>query len=50
MTGTLLPLLGALPLAVSCWWSVPIPLLAVLRVLPGWPQRSRITGAKTLPG
>ena len=24
--------------------------LAVLRLLPGWPQRSRTTGAKTLPG
>ena len=23
---------------------------AVLRLLPGWPQRSRSTGAKTLPG
>jgi hypothetical protein len=44
-------LLGALPLAVSSWWSsAATPLLAVLRVLPGWPQRSRTTGAKTLPG
>jgi hypothetical protein len=41
---------GALPLAVSSWWSAATPLLAVLRLLPGWPQRSRSTGAKTLPG
>ena len=43
-------LLGALPLAVSTWWSVATPLLAVLCLLLGWSQRSRTTGAKTLPG
>ena len=41
---------GALPLAVSTWCNAAAPLLAVLRLLPGWPQRSRSTGAKTLPG
>jgi hypothetical protein len=43
-------LLGALPLAVSTWWSAATPLLAVLRPLPGWPQRSRTTSADPLPG
>ena len=43
-------LLGALPLAVSTWWSAATPLLAVLCLLPGWPQRSRSTGADPLPG
>ena len=43
-------LLGALPLAVRTWWSAATPLLAVLCLLPGWPLRSRTTGAKTLPG
>ena len=43
-------LLGALPLAVSTWWSAATPLLAVLCLLPGWPQRSRTTGADPLPG
>jgi hypothetical protein len=41
---------GALPLAVSTWWSVATPLLAVLCPLLGWPQRSRSTGADPLPG
>ena len=43
-------LLGALPLAVSTWWSAATRLLAVLRLPPGWPQRSRTPDAKTLPG
>ena len=42
--------LGALPLAVSTWWSAATPLLAVLCLLLGWPQRSRSTGADPLPG
>ena len=41
---------GALPLAVSTWCSAATPLLAVLRPLPGWPQRSRTTSADPLPG
>ena len=49
VAAVLLPL-GALPLAVSTWWNAATPLLAVLRLLPGWPQRSRTTGAETLPG
>jgi hypothetical protein len=43
-------LLGALPLAASTWWGAATPLLAVPCLLPGWPQRSRTTGAETLPG
>ena len=43
-------LLGALPLAVTTWWSVATPLLAVLCLLLGWPRRSRTTGAEPLPG
>ena len=43
-------ILGPLPLAVTTWWSVATPLLAVPCLLLGWPQRSRTTGAKTLPG
>jgi hypothetical protein len=43
-------LLGAPPLAVSTWWSAATPLLAVLRLLPGWPQRSRASSADPLPG
>ena len=43
-------ILGPLPLAVTTWWSVATPLLAVPCPLLGRPQRSRTTGAKTLPG
>lgn len=43
-------LLGALPLAITTWWGVATPLLAALCPLLCWPQRSRITGAKTLLG
>lgn len=48
-------ILGALAvtprsLAASTWWRATAPLHAVLRPLPGWPQRSRSTGADPLPG
>jgi hypothetical protein len=43
-------LLGALPLAVTTWWSVATPLLAALCLLLGWPRRSRTTSADSLPG
>ena len=33
-------LLGALPLAITTWWSVATPLLAVLCLLLGWPLPS----------
>jgi hypothetical protein len=36
-------LLGALPLAVTTWWSVATPLLAALCLLLAWPLRSRAT-------
>ena len=49
VAAVLLPL-GAPPLAVSTWCSAATPLLAVLRLLPGWPQRSRSTGADPLAG
>jgi hypothetical protein len=49
VAAVLLPL-GALPLAVSTWCNAATPLLAVLRLLPGWPQRSRTTSADPLPG
>ncbi|MDT7553364.1 MAG: hypothetical protein QOI16_1900 [Pseudonocardiales bacterium] len=43
-------LLGALPLAMTTWWSVVTPLLAVLCLLLGWPLRSRTSPADpTLP-
>lgn len=34
-------LLGTLPLAVTTWWSVATPLLAVLCLFLGWPLPSR---------
>jgi hypothetical protein len=40
-TATALLLLGALPIAVTTWWSVATPLLAVLCLLLGWPLPSR---------
>jgi hypothetical protein len=40
-TATGLLLLGALPLAVTTWWSGVTPLLAVLCLLLGWPLLSR---------
>jgi hypothetical protein len=43
-------LLGALPLAVTTWWSVATPLLAALCLLLGWPRHSRTTSADSLPG
>jgi hypothetical protein len=43
-------LLGALPLAVTTWWSVATPLLAVLCLILGWPWRGRAAGADPLPG
>ena len=41
---------GALPLAVTNWWSVAIPRLAAVCLLLGSPRRSRTTGADPLPG
>ncbi len=46
----ILLLLGALPLAVTTWWSVATPLLAVLCLLLGWPRRRSATGVEPMPG
>ena len=47
-TATAMLLLGTLPLALTTWWSVATPLLAVLCLLLGWPRRGRGTDADTL--
>jgi hypothetical protein len=44
-TATALLLLGTLPLALTTWWSVATPLLAVLCLLLGWPLLSRTSPA-----
>ena len=54
MTGTLLLLLGALPLAVSCWWSAATPLLdhpaCPARVAAAQPRQPAQNAARTPRG
>ena len=43
-------LIGALPLAISTWWSIATPVLAILAVVLGWMAIRTVASGPSLPG